>query len=111
LGQPRSNLKSQLIAIVAAMLLVGCGTPQWQKDRTKRWDQRVESGTFTYNDAIKANGPFTEETALDDGTKVCVWRTSKFVALPNGFATTLHDRFQVVFNKDNVLTKWSWRRN
>ncbi len=74
------------------------------------WDQRVESRSFTYNDAVKEKGPSTEETTLDDGTKVCVWRSSKFVALPNGFATTLQEKLQLIFNKENILTNWSWQR-
>ena len=89
------------------MVLVGCGTPRWGEEFRASWDKALASGTYTYDDAIKNNGPATQEQTLSDGSKVCVWKSSRFFAVPQGYASTINESLKLTFSKSNVLTDWS----
>jgi hypothetical protein len=74
-------------------------------NRNKTWDDAVNSGVYTYEIAIKGFGPPTQEKTLEDGTKVCVWRSSprgsslQFPDSPLQLNNSFVDILQLTFSK------------
>ena len=91
----------QILLMIVAVAVVGCGTPKWMDEMQANWDNKVASGAYTYDEAIKQMGPATQEQTLSDGSKVCVWKSSKFMAYQSGYAATINEVFQLTFSKTN----------
>ena len=96
--------------------------PNAQRDFERNWNHAVASGMYTYEIAIKDLGPPSEEVTLDDGGKVCTWRSSRSgsgstITLNNGLASGSFNSFvsvfQLNFSRTNrgslVLTAWRTR--
>lgn len=53
-----------------------------------QWEDRV--GEYTYDQAVLEMGPPDKEARLEDGTRVCEWRTSKGGISGMGTGTSLY---------------------
>ena len=53
----------------SSFLLSGCTTNKI------RWEERV--GSYTYDQSVIEMGPPDKEARLEDGTRVCEWRTAR----------------------------------
>jgi hypothetical protein len=101
-------MKHILLMIAVVALVGGCGTP-FQTPMEKTWNSRVDSGSYTRNDAILDLGPPTTGLTLYDGRVVDVWKTG---LAPSQFGTT-GTNLQLTFSKTEkglVLTSWNYRR-
>lgn len=99
-----------------ALVTGGCATHKIA------WEERV--GVYTYDEAVLEMGPPDKEAKLEDGTRVCEWRTAKGGATGMGFGggfwggpygyypqsysvSEFPDRYlRLIFSPEGKLTEW-----